>query len=308
MKTICSLFVSAVVLPLCVFAFPAFAQPQSTDAHLSGTVSDPSGAPIGGIHITAQLQGIPASHTWTAVSSQDGTYALDLPSGSYQIRFSISPFTPREITVQLQAGESRTLPVRLELAVLSASVLVTSQPEPIPVQQSPAPSSAVTREEIDARQSIFMPDLLSFSPGVSFGRTGTNGGTASIFLDGGNSNFTKVLVDGSPINPPGGAVDFSLLTTDNIDKVEIVRGAESAIYGTDAVSGVVQMFTHRGDTTVPALSLFAEGGSFSTARGGGQISGVIGKFDYSGSASYFETGGEYPNSDYINRTFSGNFG
>ena len=75
-------------------------------------------------------------------------------------------------------------------------------------------------------------DALLFAPGIAIGRTGAEGGSASVFLNGGNSNFTKVLVDGAPINPPGGAVDFSSLTLDNIDKVEIVRGAESAIYGT----------------------------------------------------------------------------
>jgi vitamin B12 transporter len=312
MKTSHFAFPFVVLLLLAVFVSPVFPQPQtsSNDAHLCGTLIDPSGSSIAGVRITAQLQGTPASssRTWTAVSSSDGSYSLALPPGRYQVRFASDSFSPKEIFVELQASESRNLPVRLDLALLSSNVLVTSQTEPIPVEQSPAPSSAITRKEIDQRQSIFMPDLLSFSPGVNFGRTGTNGATASIFLDGGNSNFTKVLVDGSPINPPGGAVDFSILTTDNIDKVEIVRGAESAIYGTDAVSGVVQLFTHRGDTTVPAFSLFSEGGSYSTARGGGQFSGVLGRFDYSGSASYFETGGQYPNSDYINRTFSGNFG
>jgi len=58
--------------------------------------------------------------------------------------------------------------------------------------------------------------------------------------------------------------------------VEVVRGAESALYGTDAVAGVIQVFTHRGNTRTPELSLFGEGGSFSTGRGGGQISGLLG--------------------------------
>ncbi len=118
---------------------------------------------------------------------------------------------------------------------------------------------------------------LLFSPGIAIGRTGAEGGSASVFLNGGNSNFTKVLVDGAPINPPGGAVDFSSLTLDNIDKVEIVRGAESAIYGTDAVSGVIQLFTHRGETRVPEVNVFAEGGSFSTARGGAEVGGLLGQ-------------------------------
>src|SRR5450432_861415 len=310
MKTIHSALRLAVLVLLAVFVIPAYPQPQSQspNAQLSGTLLDPSGAPVGGVRITAQLESNRSAVISTATSSTDGSYHLSLPPGHYRVLFSSDSFRFKEFSIALQANEFHSLPVRMELATLSANVLVTAQSEPIPVEQSPAPSSAFTREEIDQRQSVFLPDLLIYSPGITIGRTGINGGTASVFLDGGNSNFTKVLVDGSAINPPGGAVDFSLLTTDNIDKVEIVRAAESAIYGTDAVSGVVQLFTHRGDTTVPAFSIFSEGGSYSTGRGGGQLSGVLGKFDYSGSASYFETAGEYPDTDYINRSLSGNFG
>ncbi|HEY2547284.1 MAG TPA: TonB-dependent receptor, partial [Candidatus Acidoferrum sp.] len=98
------------------------------------------------------------------------------------------------------------------------------------------------------------------------------------------------------------------LTLDNIDKVEIVRGAESAIYGTDAVSGVIQLFTHRGETRVPEFSVYSEGGSFGSGRGGAQISGLLGAFDYSAAASYFQTDGQGPDDDFLNRTLSGNFG
>src|SRR5436305_2087865 len=94
-------------------------------------------------------------------------------------------------------------------------------------------------------------------------------------------------------------------TLDNIDKVEVVRGAESALYGTDAVSGVIQAFTHRGETRVPAVSLFTEGGSFSTVRSGAQLSGLLGSFDYSGAASYFTSDGQGPNDSFRNRTISG---
>ena len=154
------------------------------------------------------------------------------------------------------------------------------------MQQTTASVSVITREEIDARQSVTLPDALLFSPGVAIGRTGAEGGTASIFLNGGNSNFTKVLVDGTPINPPGGAVDFSSFTLDNVDKVEIVRGAESAIYGTDAVSGVIQVFTHRGETRDSGIQrvrrrrrLFLRARRRAAQR-------ILGAFDYSAAASY----------------------
>jgi vitamin B12 transporter len=293
---------------LFAFAAPLLSQSQPADAHITGYLTDPSGAGVGGVRVTAQLENTPNAPLWSATSSTDGAYNLSVPPGNYHVWFSFDPFVPRETTLDLASGTTRSLDFRMELQTLSDRVLVTAQAEPISDQQSSAPSSIVGRQEIEQRQSVFFPDLLIYTPGVAFGRTGANGGTASIFLEGGNSNFTKVLVDGTAINPPGGAVDFSILTTDNVDKVEVVRGAESAIYGTDAVSGVVQLFSHRGTTQVPAFNLFSEGGSFSSYRGGGQISGLAGRFDYAGAAGYLQTDGQYPNGEFIDRTLSGNFG
>jgi vitamin B12 transporter len=309
MKTIRLTFAFTFLLLFSVLVLPTFPQSQFADAHLCGTLTDLSGAAIADVLITTQLEGPSASSPQQSVtSSTDGSFRISLSPGKYRIHFSLTPFASRDLVVELAGGTTHTQDIRLELAPLSDQVLVTAQSEPIPDQQSSAPNSIIGRQEIERRQSVFFPDLLTYSPGVSFARTGTNGSTASLFLNGGNSSFTKVLVDGSPINPPGGAVDFSVLTTDNIDKVEIVRGAESAIYGTDAVSGVVQLFSHRGTTAIPAFSIFGEGGSYSSGRAGGQFSGLLGRFDYSAAASYLQTAGPNPNSDYSNRSFSGNFG
>lgn len=308
MKSTDSAFRFAVLLLLSVFAVSAFPQSQSNDAHLSGTLTDSSGATLSDVRVTAQPEAAPNAPPVSTTSTPDGHYNLQLPPGKYRVQFSLEVFSRRQLMVELSAGATRTLDVRLVLEPLSSSVVVTAQAVPSTQQQTTAPTDIITREDIDERQAVMLPDVLLTSPGVAIGRTGINGGTASLFLNGGNSNFTKVLVDGSPINPPGSAVDFSNIALDNIDKVEVVRGAESAIYGTDAVSGVVQLFSHRGTTRVPAASLFAEGGSYSSARGGGQISGLLGRFDYSGAASYLQTAGEYPNSDFINRNLSGNVG
>jgi len=284
------------------------AQNNSGDAAISGTIVDATGGAVGGVVVTATPEGQTGQVAASATSKADGSYSLSLPAGRYRVRFERSPFRTLEEVVDLGAGESRVLSARLALERLSSSVVVTAQAEPALLEQATALVTIISREEIEARQSVDLPSALLFVPGVAIGRTGAEGGTASVFLNGGNSNFTKVLVDGTPINPPGGAVDFSSLTLDNIDKVEIVRGAESAIYGTDAVSGVIQMFTHRGETRIPEVSVFAEGGSFSSARGGGQVGGLLGKFDYSAAGSYLETDGQGPNDSFINRTLSGNFG
>jgi len=302
MKTLCVrlfafLFLS--ILPAVLYA--------STESQLKGVITDSSGGSVAGVQVTAVPEGS-AAVAAAAVSGAQGQYSLSLPAGRYLVRFAKEAFATREVTVQLSAEEARTLDQRLALERLSSSVLVTAQTEPLEAAASPAPSSIYTRKEIDQRGAIALTDLLQFTPGASIGRTGAEGGQASVFLGGGDSSFTKVLVDGTPVNPPGGAVDFSNFTLDNVDKVEVVRGAESALYGTDAVSGVIQIISHRGSTRTPAVSLFTEGGSFATARGGAQLSGLLGKFDYSGAASYFNTDGQGPNDGFLNRTLSGNFG
>jgi vitamin B12 transporter len=303
----------AILSLLAAFFVPAVSskatpQSQSNNAHLAGTLTDPSGAPVAEVQITAAPENSSAGKAVAAVSSSGGSYSMSLPAGRYRLRFSRSSFASREIVLTLASGESRVLNLHLDLEPLSDSVIVTAQSLPSTVQQTTAPTDVISRETIDDRQATSLPELLQFSTGIATDRTGPFGGTASIFLNGGNSNFTKVLVDGTPINPPGSAVDFSSLTTENIDKVEIVRGAESAIYGSDAVSGVIQLFTHRGDTRIPAFSVYSEGGNLASARGGADLSGILGKFDYSGAAAYFQTDGQGPNDYFVNRTLSGNFG
>jgi len=284
------------------------AQSNTSEAQLSGRLTDFSGYGVGDVRITAELEGSPNAPGVSATSGPDGAYLLRVPPGRYRIHFGHTSFVPRDFVLDLAAGESRALDLRLEIERLSESVVVTANAQPLEANRTPAPVDVLSHQEIEQRQAVSIPDLLQFSPGVAIGRTGPEGGTVSVFLNGGNSDFTKVLVDGTPINPPGSAVDFSSLTTENIDKVEVVRGAESAIYGTDSVSGVIQLFTHRGETRVPAFGLYAQGGSYSSARGGGELSGLAGKFDYSAAASYSRTDGQGPNDAFFNRALSGNFG
>jgi vitamin B12 transporter len=233
---------------------------------------------------------------------------LTLPPGRYRVTIARDSFATAEQEITIAAGETRELQVRLALEPLSSKVVVTSQTLPLDAESSPAPLTILTREQIDQRVATSLPDLLATQPGFSLGRTGPEGGSASLFLDGGNSNYTKVLVDGVPANIPGGLIDFSNFTLDNIDKIEVVHGAESALYGSDAMDGVIQIFTHRGTTRIPEFTAFADGGNFSSGRGGAELSGLLGRFDYSAGVSDLETAGQGPNDAFRDRTLSGNFG
>jgi vitamin B12 transporter len=292
----------------CATTLSSSAQSTSPDAQLKGTLLDSSGAGVGGVQVTARPRNDFPGQLWKATSSTAGAYLLTVPPGAYHVVFERKSFVVREFDVDLQASAIRALDLRLDLEQLSSSVVVTALAEPQQIQQTTAPVDVISRQDMDARLSLTLADALLYSPGISIGRTGPEGGTASIFLNGGNSDFTKVLVDGTPVNEPGNAVDFSNFTLDNVDKVEVVRGAESAIYGSDAVSGVLQVFTHRGTTRIPEITVYADGGTFATGRGGGQVSGLLGNFDYAAAAAYFSTNGPEEINTFINRTLSGNVG
>jgi len=305
MKTLLKSFL--VSLLLLVVCFPLYAKSSALEAHLSGRVTDASGYTIAGVKIAAQLEDATAPAASTS-SAADGTYSLVLPPGRYRIRFERAAFIPRESFLSLDDADARTLNVKLEIAQVSENVVVTANAQPLELSQTPAPVDVVTQDEIHRRQLVSIADALQTLPGATIARTGREGGLTTFFLDGGNSNFTKFFIDGMPLNEPGGFLNLSNQTLDNIDKIEIVHGAESALYGTDAVSGVVQLFSHRGATRIPEVNLFAEGGGFSSARGSGQVAGLLDAFDYSLAGSYFQTDGQGINDAFLNRSFSGNFG
>jgi len=295
------------VVSLIVFSLapPIAAQPQS--ATLTGTITDPRGASIAGAQINVEQipsVGEPAH----AVSGSDGGYSLTVAPGRYRVTISRDSFAQIVQEIIIGSDDKREWNIRMTLEPLSSKVVVTAQTLPLDAGSSPAPVTILTRQDIEHRIATSLPDLLATQPGFSLGRTGPEGGQTSLFLDGGNSNYTKVLVDGAPVNQPGGLIDFSNFTLDNIEKIEIVHGAESALYGSDAMDGVIQIFTHRGTTRTPELTAFGEGGNFATGRGGAELSGLVNGFDYSAAASDIETAGQGPNDAFRNRTVSGNFG
>jgi vitamin B12 transporter len=151
----------------------------------------------------------------------------------------------------------------------------------------------------------FVQDALREVPGATVVQAGSFGGLTSMFLRGGESDYVKVLIDGVPANQAGGSFNWANLTTDNVDRIEILRGPGSVIYGSDAVSGVVQIFTRRGQSGL-SVEGGAEAGTFGTVNGHGSVLGGSSRLGYSLDASRFSTDGIYRfNSDYGNTGLSG---
>ena len=276
-------------------------------ASLTGTVVDPSGAAIVGAQIT--LDNMSAGLPPVSVRSDSaGRFECDVPGGSYQLHAAAAGFARYEQDLRVAAGERRELTLRLSLDRTSASVIITAEPLPAPEASVAAPVDVVTAQEISDRQATSLAEAVSLLQGVAIGQAGRVGGATSLFLDGGNSTYTKVLVDGVPLNAPGGFTDFSPFTLDDVAKIEVVHGAESALYGSDAMAGIVQVITARGTTHTPQLDLLGEGGNFSSARGSATLSGLAGPFDYLAGFARFDTDGQGVNDAFRDEAFTGNFG
>src|ERR1700693_6351311 len=132
------------------------------------------------------------------------------------------------------------------------TVVVSASKVPKPASSLSQPVTVLLGEDLRARGVTRVSDALREVPGAALVQNGSYGAVTSLFLRGGESRYTKVLIDGVPVNAPGGFFDFSHLTTDNIDSIEIVRGPASVLYGADAVSGIVQVFTRKGSDELRA--------------------------------------------------------
>ena len=180
------------------------------------------------------------------------------------------------------------------------SVIVSATRFDIPLDRSPASASVISSEELEQKQIQRVSDALREVPGLSVVQTGVPGQLTSVFTRGLRSEHTQVLLDGIPINQGlQGAFNFADFTTEDIDRVEVVRGPQSTIYGPRALAGVIQIFTKQG-TGAPGMMLAAEGGSYDTFREWSQSDGKVADFDYSIGASRLDTENARPNNNYRN--------
>ncbi len=183
-------------------------------------------------------------------------------------------------------------------------IVVTATRYPAPPESLAATLTVLRGDDLRAQGIVFVADALRDVPGVQVVQTGSFGGATSLFLRGGESDYVKVLVDGVPVNQPGGSYDFANLTTDNVERIEVLRGPASVLYGSDAVSGVVQIITRPG-TGPTAASAAAEAGTYGSVRWEGTAQGGTDGFGWSASLSRFTTDGIYAfNNDYRNTVAS----
>ncbi len=174
----------------------------------------------------------------------------------------------------------------------SENVVVSATRIPTPVAEVGSSVTLVTATDIAARQERSLPDALETVPGLFVEQSGGLGGQTSIFMRGSNSNQTKVLLDGidlSDPSTPNDAADIGKLLTGDIAKVEVLRGPQSGLYGSDAIGGVINIVTKSGEGPLK-LTGEAEGGSFDTLNQRASASGSLDNFHYSITVDHVHAG------------------
>jgi vitamin B12 transporter len=180
-----------------------------------------------------------------------------------------------------QSGPVRTAP----------ETLVTATRLETPIDQAGQAATVITGEEIERRQHRTVVDVLREVPGLSVTQSGGIGNQTSVFVRGANSNHTLVLIDGMRVNDPStpsGIFNFAHLTTAEVDRIEVVLGPLSTLYGTDAIGGVINIITRKGRGR-PSVDAGAEAGSFNTYAGRVATQGAQGRFNWNVGAAYLET-------------------
>src|SRR5438309_1397382 len=189
--------------------------------------------------------------------------------------------------------------------VMLNPVVVTATRFPRSAAGVPAAVTVLRGADLRAEGISTVFEALREVPGAAVVQTGSFGGQTSLFLRGGQSDYVKVLVDGVPVNQPGGSFDFANLTTDNVERIEVVRGPASVLYGSDAMTGVVQIFTRRTADAGSAEASF-RGGTYGTLAADARASGGTETASYAVSVSRFESNGMHAvNNRYYNTVFSG---
>lgn len=187
-------------------------------------------------------------------------------------------------------------------------VVITATRVETPREETAKSVTVITREEIEERQLKTVEEAVREVPGMAVVRQGSAGSLTSIFLRGTNSDHTLVLIDGVRVATSiTGGFDFADMTTDNIERIEVIRGPQSTLYGSDAIGGVINVITRRG-VGKPIHTVAMEGGRHRTLRGQFHSAGAFRYGDYSLGVSRLETRGFMRHDDYKNTSLSGRLG
>lgn len=265
-------------------------------ASVAGRVTDPLGAGLAGASVTLYSREQPAAARFGTQTDAEGSYRFErLAPGEYVLEASAEGFADaRPRVLRVARGSSQlTIDVRLEVAGLSEQVVVTAQDAAQTADEVSKSVTVVGREELEARGEFSVAEGLRQVPGLRVQQLGGPGSFVSVKTRGLRNQDTAVLIDGLRFRdvtaPQGDASGFlSDLVVTDVDRIEVLRGSGSSVYGTNAIGGAVNVITDAGGGPFHG-QLLAEGGGLGLARGRAQVAGGAGPADrltYSAAVSH----------------------
>ncbi|HYK90630.1 MAG TPA: TonB-dependent receptor [Acidobacteriota bacterium] len=303
----CCLLFLAVVLGRAT-CYPQAAKHAAEAVRITGDVRDQSGAALP--RTLVQVRDSEGRLVAATQTNSRGGFTLDVRPGRYVISAILAGFAPLKDQPVEVTHDPRLLSLILEVPSPQQEIIVTATKTETPLSQVGSSVTVMSGRQLAGEGIATVADALRRVAGLTVVQSGGFGQVTSLFIRGGGSNYTKVLIDGIPVNEPGGTFNFAYLSTTGIDRIEVVRGPQSALFGTDATAGVVQIFTRRGTSEglSPKPSAMIEGGTFASYRYGGGVEGKGERVDYSVFFSRFDTDNNVSNGSFNDASIAGNLG
>jgi vitamin B12 transporter len=270
-----------------------------------GTVTTPFGVPVGNARVQLiQGKGVAAF----AFTQMDGTYEIrSAVGGRFLLLTSAAPYTP-SIGQDFYGGRTAvvTRNIVMQYTTINPQLAVTASGFPTPIQQIPSAITLIPQSAL-ATQTGIANDLRQ-SPGTNVVQTGQAGGPVALYIRGGSPDANKVLTDNVPSEDIGGYFNYSPVSTTALTGFELYRGANSALYGTGAEAGTVNLATIRSSALRPVLNYTGDAGNFHTYRNEAILSGAIKRLDYLAAFSRFDTSNALPLDRYHSTNEAANIG
>jgi outer membrane cobalamin receptor len=271
----------------------------SSGASIEGTVFDPDGSIVAGAKVNLLESMVAVAETTT---DAQGRYRFEgLRDGTFTVVANSPGFSELSAEIALQSGESHSADLHLKLNAAQEKVVVSASLGGALAPQLGSSVTIVSQQDIENQGAQSVYEALRNVPGVALAQSGERGAVASAFFRGGDSNYNLVMLDGIPLDDFGGGFNLSPLPVDGVDEVEVTRGPESALYGENAVAGVIDVISDPGEGS-PHFTFLSEGGSNQTLRVATSGAGSEGGFNWAYDFSRFSDRGPVIDDNYRNQT------
>jgi len=260
---------------------------SATAAGLGGRVLDPDRRPVADAVVIVSG---PTASPQRARTDADGRFMITgLQAGRYTVIASAPGLASDPIAIEVTESAPAAADIPLRITAVNETLVVSAAQIDQPLSRTPDSVTVIPGSEIEAKQQFTLAAALRSVPGVTVQQSGGPGTLTSLFTRGGESDYTLVLIDGVRANAFGGGLDLSQVPLNGVDRIEVLRGSQSALYGSDAIAGVIQIITRSGGR--PSAQAQVETGSRDMRRASGATTGEANGLRWQLGGNYVEDAG-----------------